>query len=43
MPLLEVDDIHAGYGKLEILRGVSLRVESGAYLFHGKRLKQEFT
>jgi len=27
--LLEVDDIHAGYGKLEILRGVSLRVESG--------------
>ena len=29
MTLLEVDDIHAGYGKLEILRGVSLRVESG--------------
>jgi len=29
VPLLEVDDIHAGYGKLEILRGVSLRVESG--------------
>jgi branched-chain amino acid transport system ATP-binding protein len=27
--LLEVDGIHAGYGKLEILRGVSLRVESG--------------
>jgi len=27
--LLEVDDIHAGYGKLEILRGVSLRVETG--------------
>jgi len=27
--LLEVDDIHAGYGKLEILRGISLRVESG--------------
>jgi branched-chain amino acid transport system ATP-binding protein len=27
--LLEVDDVHAGYGKLEILRGVSLRVESG--------------
>jgi branched-chain amino acid transport system ATP-binding protein len=27
--LLEVDDIHAGYGKLEILRGVSLRVEAG--------------
>ena len=29
MALLEVDDIHAGYGKLEILRGISLRVESG--------------
>ena len=29
MPLLEVDDIHAGYGKIEILRGVSLRVERG--------------
>ena len=29
MALLEVDDIHAGYGKLEILKGVSLRVESG--------------
>jgi branched-chain amino acid transport system ATP-binding protein len=29
VPLLEVDDIHAGYGKIEILRGVSLRVESG--------------
>ena len=29
MALLEVDDIHAGYGKMEILRGVSLRVESG--------------
>ena len=29
MALLEVDDIHAGYGKLEILRGVSLRVEAG--------------
>jgi branched-chain amino acid transport system ATP-binding protein len=29
VPLLEVDDIHAGYGKLEILRGVSLRVDTG--------------
>jgi branched-chain amino acid transport system ATP-binding protein len=29
MTLLEVHDIHAGYGKMEILRGVSLRVESG--------------
>ena len=29
MALLEVENIHAGYGKLEILRGVSLRVETG--------------
>ena len=29
MALLEVEDIHAGYGKIEILRGVSLRVEAG--------------
>jgi branched-chain amino acid transport system ATP-binding protein len=29
MALLEAHDIHAGYGKMEILRGVSLRVESG--------------
>jgi branched-chain amino acid transport system ATP-binding protein len=27
--LLEVRDLHAGYGKLEILKGVSLDVESG--------------
>ena len=27
--LLEVHDIHAGYGKMEILKGVSLRVEAG--------------
>src|SRR5712691_13137407 len=27
--LLEIQDIHAGYGKMEILRGVSLRVEAG--------------
>ena len=27
--LLELQDIHAGYGKLEILKGVSLRVEVG--------------
>jgi branched-chain amino acid transport system ATP-binding protein len=27
--LLEVQDLHAGYGKLEILKGVSLRVEPG--------------
>ena len=29
MALLEVHDLHAGYGKLEILKGVSLRVEPG--------------
>ena len=29
MALLEVRDLHAGYGKLEILKGVSLDVESG--------------
>jgi branched-chain amino acid transport system ATP-binding protein len=29
MSLLEVDAIHAGYGKIEILKGVSLRVEAG--------------
>jgi branched-chain amino acid transport system ATP-binding protein len=27
--LLEVEDLHAGYGNLEILKGVSLRVETG--------------
>jgi len=27
--LLDVRDIHAGYGKMEILKGVSLRVEVG--------------
>jgi branched-chain amino acid transport system ATP-binding protein len=27
--LLEVHDLHAGYGRMEILRGVSLRVEHG--------------
>jgi len=29
MALLEVRDLHTGYGKMEILRGVTLRVESG--------------
>ena len=29
MALLEVRDLHAGYGKLEILKGVSLSVEPG--------------
>jgi branched-chain amino acid transport system ATP-binding protein len=27
--LLEMSDIHAGYGKIEILRGISLKVETG--------------
>jgi branched-chain amino acid transport system ATP-binding protein len=29
MALLEVRDVHAGYGKIEILKGVSLDVEAG--------------
>src|SRR4029453_10136901 len=29
MALLEVEDLHAGYGRMEILKGVSLRVEAG--------------
>jgi branched-chain amino acid transport system ATP-binding protein len=29
LALLEVRDIHSGYGKIEILKGVSLRVEPG--------------
>jgi ABC-type branched-subunit amino acid transport system ATPase component len=29
MPLLLVDDVHATYGKFDVLRGVSLRVTSG--------------
>jgi branched-chain amino acid transport system ATP-binding protein len=29
MALLEVHGLHAGYGKVEVLRGVSLRVEAG--------------
>ena len=29
MPLLEAEGLHAGYGKMEILKGVSLRVEPG--------------
>ncbi|MFI5338565.1 MAG: ABC transporter ATP-binding protein [Candidatus Methylomirabilales bacterium] len=29
MPLLEAQDIHAGYGKMEILKGVTLKVEPG--------------
>ena len=29
MALLEVRDVHAGYGKMEILKGVSLSVEAG--------------
>ena len=29
MALLEVHDLHAGYGNIEVLKGVSLRVEAG--------------
>jgi branched-chain amino acid transport system ATP-binding protein len=29
MPLLEIRDLHAGYGELEVLRGVSFAVEPG--------------
>ena len=29
MALLEIEDVHSGYGKMEILRGVSLRVDAG--------------
>jgi branched-chain amino acid transport system ATP-binding protein len=29
MPLLEIRDLHAGYGRMEILRGVNLAVEPG--------------
>jgi branched-chain amino acid transport system ATP-binding protein len=31
-PLLAVDDLHAGYGRMEVLRGVSLRVARGRSL-----------
>lgn len=27
--LLEIDKLHAGYGKIEVLRGVSLRIQAG--------------
>jgi branched-chain amino acid transport system ATP-binding protein len=29
MPLLEVDNLHAGYGELEVVRGISFSVERG--------------
>ena len=29
MALLEVDDLHAGYGRMQILHGISLKVEAG--------------
>jgi branched-chain amino acid transport system ATP-binding protein len=29
MPLLEVDDLHVGYGELEVVRGISFTVERG--------------
>jgi len=30
--LLTVDDLHAGYGKIPVLRGVSLRVDAGEFV-----------
>jgi branched-chain amino acid transport system ATP-binding protein len=32
MALLELTDVHAGYGKMEILRGVTLKVEPGTLI-----------
>src|SRR5436190_19007785 len=29
MPLLSVDNLHAGYGPIEVLKGISLHVEQG--------------
>jgi branched-chain amino acid transport system ATP-binding protein len=31
MPMLEVEDLHAGYGAIPVLAGVSLRVEEGSF------------
>ncbi len=31
-PLLEVRDVHAGYGELEVLRGLSLDVRAGEFV-----------
>ena len=31
-PLLAVDDLHAGYGRMDVLRGVSLRIARGRSL-----------
>ena len=31
-PLLAIDDLHAGYGRMQVLRGVSLRVARGRAL-----------
>ena len=32
MPLLAIDDLHAGYGRMDVLRGVSLRIARGRSL-----------
>ena len=39
-PLLVVDDVHATYGKFDVLRGVSLRVAAGELLILSKRSQQ---
>jgi branched-chain amino acid transport system ATP-binding protein len=31
-PLLAIDDLHAGYGRMEVLRGLSLRISRGSSL-----------
>ena len=32
VPILEVVDLHAAYGRIEVLRGVDLRVPKGAVM-----------
>ena len=31
-PLLEIDNLHAGYGQIEVLKGISLEVQPGEVL-----------
>jgi branched-chain amino acid transport system ATP-binding protein len=38
MPLLEIRDLHAGYGRMEILKGVTLAVEPGQIASMGRAL-----
>ena len=32
MPLVEITDIHKSFGKVEVLKGVSLKVDKGALI-----------